>query len=89
MSMERRKRKQEDREKSISKEQKKYQEELQVAGRQYVEENRKLQKVIKDKTVGAEITVVQALVEVVTSNWEDGISSKESEKHSQRKARSD
>ena len=35
--MERKKRKQEDREKFISKEQKKYKEELQVAGRQYVE----------------------------------------------------
>ena len=35
--MERKKRKQEDREKLISKEQKKYKEELQVVGRQYVE----------------------------------------------------
>ena len=38
--------------KSISKEQKKYKEELQVAGRQYVEENRRLQKVIKDQNRG-------------------------------------
>ena len=42
----------------------------------------------KRQNRGAEITVVQGLVEVVTSNWEDGISSKESEKRSQRKARS-
>ena len=42
----------------------------------------------KRQNRGAEIAVVQGLVEVVTSNWEDGISSKESEKRSQRKARS-
>ena len=42
----------------------------------------------KRQNRGAEITVVQGLMEVVTSNFEDGISSKESEKHSQRKARS-
>ena len=42
----------------------------------------------KRQNRGAEITVVQGLVEVVTSNWEDGISSKESEKRLQRKARS-
>ena len=43
----------------------------------------------KRQNRGAEIAVVQGLVEVVTSNWEDGISSKESEKRSQRKARSE
>ena len=63
------KQKLEDREKSISKEQKKCKEDLEMAGRDcMLRWSRRLQKVIKDRTMGAEITVVQGLVEVVTSN---------------------
>ena len=58
--MERKKQKLEDREKSISKEQKKCKEKLQVAGWLYVEANRRLQKAIKDKAMGQRSLLFEA-----------------------------
>ena len=60
--MERKKQKLEDREKFISKEQKKCKEELQVAGGGglYVEANRRLQKAIKDKAMGQRSLLFEA-----------------------------